>query len=624
MKFRFSISLKLLVLILPLICLPIATVGYFSFQASVDRVDRLVRQEQMVQVKATASEINDIFYYCRLDLETLAGLPVLEDYHHALSFRLSAETEFNHDNIVRLFREFIARTAYYHQIRYIDRNGRELIKVNREGAVTDLQDRQKEAFFLKARDLGKNDVFISQIVGSPLNDGLFIHWAEAIFSGLREFTGIVVIDLDYRKIIRMVQQIKVEERGYAFLIDEEGRLIAHPRLPPFSLHLGNYPDESLEKMIREMLSGVSEWRSYTFENEEKVAAFAPIPIMKWSLAVTIPKVVFRKEALAIRTRVMQAVCLTLIVAVAGVTLLAYYLLKPVHTLVGATKRIAAGDLDYEIPIQSTDELGDLTRSFNRMVKNLARTQDELVRSEKLISLGRLSAGVAHEIRNPLNAMKGAIVYLQRRRSDDPLVEEYTQLVSEEIDRLSLFVTEFLFFARQSQPKVVPTDINRLVLSTQHLFEERARQSEIRFHNQLDPNLPLLAVDPHQIEQVIVNIVINAMDALPTGGDITFMSRLLKNTDASKGSRQFRLTIQDNGTGIPADQLNNVFDPFFSTKEDGTGLGLPLSLGIVENHGGRIRISSQAEIGTSVTIEWPERIKHSEKIQEPTDEDNIGR
>jgi two-component system NtrC family sensor kinase len=624
MKFRFSISLKLLLLILPLICLPIATVGYFSFKASVDRVDRLVRHEQMVQVKATASEINDIFYYCRLDLETIAGLPVLEDYHRALAFRLSAEAEFNHDNIVRLFGDFITRTAYYHQIRYLDRHGRELIKVNRDGEVTDLHDRQADPFFLQTRDIDKNNVFISDIVGVAPDSEMVILWAKSIFSGLREFTGIVVIDLDFRKIIRMVQQIQVEERGYAFLIDRIGQLIAHPRFQPFSLHLDNYPDESLKKMVLEMMTGASEWRSYTFEGEEKVAAFAPIPLMKWSLAVTIPRVAFRKEALAIRARVIKAVGLTLLFAVAGVTLLAYYLLKPVRTLVGATKRIAAGDLDYEIPIQSTDELGDLTRSFNRMVKNLARTQDELVRSEKLVSLGRLSAGVAHEIRNPLNAMKGAIVYLQRRRPDDPLVEEYTRLVSEEIDRLSLFVTDFLYFARQSEPKKVPTEINRLILATQHLFEERARQSDIRFHNQLDPNLPLLSVDAHQIEQVVVNIVINAMDALPEGGDITFSSRILKFHHASANTRRFRLTVQDNGAGIPADHLKNVFDPFFSTKEDGTGLGLPLSLGIVENHGGQIRMSSQEGIGTSVFIEWPLQTDISGTTQEKTDEDHTGR
>ncbi|MGA6925129.1 MAG: cache domain-containing protein [Desulfosarcina sp.] len=624
MKFRFSISLKLLVLILPLICLPIATVGYFSFKASVDRVDRLVRHEQMVQVKATANKINDIFYYCRLDLETIAGLPVLEDYYHALAFRLSAEAEFNHDNIVRLFGDFIARTAYYHQIRYIDRQGRELIKVNRDGEATQLHDRQGESFFMQARDKEKSNVFISEIVGGDADSAMVVHWAKSIFSGLQEFTGIVVIDLDFKKIIRMVQQIQVEERGYAFLIDEIGRLIAHPRFHPFSLHLDNYPDESLKKMVREMMTGASEWRSYTFESEEKVAAFAPIPIMKWSLAVTIPRVDFRKEALTIRTRVIKAVGLTLLFAVAGVTLLAYYLLKPVRTLVGATKRIAAGDLDYEIPIQSTDELGDLTRSFNRMVKNLARTQDELVRSEKLISLGRLSAGVAHEIRNPLNAMKGAIVYLQRRRPDDPLVEEYTHLVSEEIDRLSLFVSEFLYFARQSKPKAVPTRINRLILATQRLFEERARQNDIRFHNQLDPHLPLLSLDAHQIEQVVVNVVINAMDALPEGGDITFSSRILKKHDTPEDPPIFRLTVQDNGAGIPADHLKNVFDPFFSTKEDGTGLGLPLSLGIVENHGGQIRISSQEGIGTSVFIEWPLGTDTCKKRTGKTDEDDTGR
>lgn len=626
MKFRFSISLKLLVLILPLICLPIATVGYFSFQASVERVDRLVRHEQMVQVKATAGEINDIFYDCRLDLETIASLPVLEDYHHALAFRLSAEAEFNHDNIVRLFSDFIERTTYYHQIRYVDNRGRELIKVDREGAVTDLRDQHAKAFFQHARNIGKENLHISNIVRSESEGDLVIHWAKPIFSGLREFAGVVVIDLDYGKILRMVRQIQVEERGYAFLIDEIGRLIAHPRFEPFRLHLGNYPDGGLKEMVLEMMTGVSQWRSYTFEDEEKVAAFAPIPIMKWSLAVTIPTVVFKKEALAIRTRVIQTVVITLFFAVAGVTLLAYYLLKPVRTLVGATKRIAAGDLSHEIPIQSSDELGDLTRSFNRMVKNLARIQGELVHSEKLISLGRLSAGVAHEIRNPLNAMKGAIVYLQRRRTDDTLVREYTRLVSEEIDRLSLFVTEFLYFARQSDPKPVPTDINRLILSTQQLFEEQAREGEIRFHNQLEENLRPLSVDPHQMEQVLVNIVINAMDALPDGGDITFSSRRLKKhgPPGNEDSGGFRLTVQDNGVGIPAAHLKNVFDPFFSTKEDGTGLGLPLSLGIVENHGGRIRISSQEEIGTSVIMEWPDQNELSDTAGVKTDENDTGR
>ncbi len=604
MKIKFSISLKLLLLILPLICLPVAIVGYFSFQTSVERVNRLVRHEQMVQVRATAAEINDIFYYCRMDLETIASLPVLEDYHNARAFRLNAEAEFNHDNIIRLFKNFIARKGYYFQIRYIDHMGQELIKVRKSGPQKDHFNLKSQSFYAKARDAGKTGIFISDILYSTHRSGFSIYWAKAIFSGLREFAGVVVIDIDYEKIIRKVIDIQVGEKGYAFLVDQFGRSIAHPRFEPFKYHLDNYPDASLKKLVMKMMTGASEWKSYFFEGNQKVAAFAPIPIMNWSLAVTIPIDELRKEALAIRSRVIQTVLITLLFAVAGITILTYYLLKPVRTLAAATNRISGGDLGHEIPIQSGDELGDLTRSFNRMVKNLARTQNELIRSEKLISLGRLSAGVAHEIRNPLNAMKGAIVYIQRQRKDDPLIHEYTQLVSEEIDRLSQFVNEFLYFARQAVPKPVSTDLNKLIVSTQALFEKQAGEHDIRFHNRLAPNLPMMNVDPSQIEQVLVNVLINAMDAMADGGDITFSSRLLKKQEESDNGERVRITIQDNGIGISEEHLQNIFDPFFSTKDGGTGLGLPLSLGIVESHGGKISISSQEGAGTAVVVELP--------------------
>ncbi len=629
MKLRFSITLKLLALILPLVCLPIAIVGYFSFQASVDRVNRLVRDEQMAKVKSTAGGMNDIFNYCRLDLATIASLPVLEDYFNARSFRLAAEAEFNRDNIVRLFTDFITRTAYYDQIRYLDRDGHELIKVNRrEGAVFPPEkgrsDKAQNIVFQNARQTGPNGIHVSGIIPSGSNGGRVIQWTQSIFSGLHEFSGVVIIDLDYEKIIRMVKDIHIGERGYAFLVDDRGSVIAHPRFEPFELHIGNFPDPSIKKLVLEMMTGASGWKPYYFENQEKVAAFAPIPSMKWSLAATITTDEYRKEAVAIRSRVIKAVVITLAFAVAAVTLLTYFFLKPVRYLVRATDRIASGDPGHEIPIQSRDELGDLTRSFNRMVKNLAQIQEELVRSEKLISLGRLSAGVAHEIRNPLNAMKGAIVHLQRRRSDDRLVKEYTHLVSEEIDRLSQFVSEFLHFAGQSKPKPVSTDINQLIVSTQQLFEEGAKEKEIRFHNRLDPDLPLIEVDPYQIEQVVVNLLINAMDAITDGGDITFSTRALNHRNGPKVGRKVRITIEDNGFGIPPDQLKNVFDPFFSTKDAGTGLGLPLSLGIVENHGGHIRISSQEGIGTSVIIELPTQYQFSKTTDGQANENHTGR
>jgi signal transduction histidine kinase len=281
--------------------------------------------------------------------------------------------------------------------------------------------------------------------------------------------------------------------------------------------------------------------------------------------------------------------------------MSHNLLRPIRRLVAATERIASGDLDQHIPVRSGDELGVLTRSFNHMVRNLRDIQGELIRSEKLISMGRLSAGVAHEIRNPLNTMKGAIVHLQRRRPHDPLIREYTQLVLEEVDRLNHFVTEFLYFARQSAPTLVPTDLNDLIQHTLVLFEERLSETQTSIVKTLDPFLPLLPLDPHQMKQVIVNLIMNALDAMPEGGILEVATRVETHNSVPLFLKTAVFEIRDHGVGIQEQDLNNVLDPFFSTKENGTGLGLPISQGIVENHGGTLAIRSRKGEGTTVTI-----------------------
>jgi signal transduction histidine kinase len=358
-------------------------------------------------------------------------------------------------------------------------------------------------------------------------------------------------------------------------VDQLGRTIAHPQFKPYEYGLSKYPAPRLREFVINMMAGETGWKAYYYLGE-KAAAYAPIPAMDWSLAVAIPIEEFKKEAQAIRVKVVQVVVATLLLAVVVVIVLSYNLLRPVRRLVAATERIASGDLSQEIAIKSGDELGALTRSFNRMVRNLKEIQSELVRSEKLISLGRLSAGVAHEIRNPLNAMKGAIVYLQRRKSHDTLIQEYTQLILEEIDRLNQFVTEFLYFARQSSPVV----------------------------KHLDPSLPSLMIDPNQMEQVIVNLFINACDAMAEGGVLELSTEIKRDGQGADSSFRALVKVEDDGAGIPHEHLQNIFDPFFSTKETGTGLGLPISLGIVESHGGKLKVMSQESKGTKVIIELP--------------------
>ncbi len=604
MKLRFSISLKLLLFILPLVCMPIAIVGYSSIHASVERVNRLARHEQMVEVRTTAQKINDVLYYCKLDLATISRLPVLEDYHIARSSRLEAEADFNYENIVNLFRDFIGRTPYYYQIRYLDEKGEELVRVGRDRDPIEFDHPGNLRLLKAARGMKEGEIGMSDVFYSQAREGYLIHGYKPYVCGWGEKAGLVVIDLDFQRIMDIIKRIQMGERGYAFLIDRSGRNIAHPYFEPYRHHLDNYPDQSLKELVLEMMNGGAGWRQYLFEGEEKVAAFSAVPATGWSLAVTISSAELKKEAQAIQTTVVQVAAGALVFALLAVSVLSYVLLRPVRNLVAATHKIAGGDLSQDIPVHSRDELGDLTRSFNRMVRNLSLIQNELIRSEKLISLGRLSAGVAHEIRNPLNAMKGAVVHMKRRRADDPLVQEYTQLVSEEIDRLNRFVTEFLYFAKQAKPVIVPTDINRLILSMQNLFREQAQGKGIILQNELAPDLPMVRVDPQQIEQVVVNLLINAMDAMPQGGRLKISSTPFTSSDNGAGPDRVRIIVEDTGIGIPPENLQSIFDPFFSTKETGTGLGLPLSLGIVEAHGGALRVQSKAGKGTAVIMELP--------------------
>ena len=487
MKIRFSISLKLLLLILPLICLPIASTGYFSIHAAVDRVNRLVRDEQMAKLTTASEKLSHLFEKLQVDLETITALPVMEDYHISRSFRLQAETEFNRETIARLFEQLICRTPQYLQIQYLDKQGDTLIRVGSGNDSAFPKDERLTHSFLETGVPASEEAIFSDVVGGRDDQPAIMQWAKPVFSVMGEFAGVVVLDLDFDRIVSIVKEIHVGQRGYAVLSDQLGRIVVHPNVSPYRLSLQDMEDDKMWEMVKNVEDGATVWRQYTFGGEMKLAAFAPIFPIDWLLAVTIPTTEFKKEGRAIQKRVLEVVTMTLAIAVVSVSFLSYLILRPVRSLVAATKQLSAGDLGKALPVHANDELGDLTRSFNRMVKNLARTQKELVISEKLISMGRLSAGMAHEIRNPLNAIKGAIVHLRRRRPEDDLVQEYGQLVSEEIDRLNTLVTDFLYFSKQAAPKPVPTDLNQLILSVQQLFAEQARARHVDFCGRLARN-----------------------------------------------------------------------------------------------------------------------------------------
>jgi two-component system NtrC family sensor kinase len=274
-------------------------------------------------------------------------------------------------------------------------------------------------------------------------------------------------------------------------------------------------------------------------------------------------------------------------------------LEQIRELVVANRRVAEGDMSVRVSSQAGGEIGELTSSFNSMLDTLQATQDQLVQSEKLASLGQLAAGVAHELNNPLGTILLYSDILLKEAPPDSQMSEDLLVIVEETKRCKIIVGSLLEFARQNQVVARPTDLNALIGSVIDVEKKRYESRAVEISSQLADDMPKIQADPSQIMQVLVNLIENAVDAMPEGGRVVV--RTLKEP-----SGMVTIEIEDNGTGIPQEDLKKLFTPFFTTKPigQGTGLGLPIVYGIVKMHRGQIMVRSAVNLGTVFIIQLP--------------------
>lgn len=359
-----------------------------------------------------------------------------------------------------------------------------------------------------------------------------------------------------------------------------------------------------------------------------VASYEPLRNSSNEVVGALYVAVLEAPVLAARTEVMLTflvVCLVGLVVVFALTyLLTRTMIHPLEEMVAATKRIAAGDLDATVNVASRDEVGDLAASFNNMLASLktmnserqqwAHTLEEKVRdrtaelvsvqarmaqSEKLASVGRLAAGVAHGINNPLGGILSlAMLALEDIEPDHPLRTDLDMIVKQTL-RCREIVKGLLDFSRQSETRATHTDVNAVINSTLALLERQAIFHNIRTERALEDDLPPVLIDPGQLQEVIINLILNAVDAMEENGDLTVETR----THAAAGEVIIR--VGDNGKGIPPDALPFIFEPFFTTKKvgHGTGLGLAIVHGVVTRAGGRVEVTSHPE-ATTFTVRLP--------------------
>jgi signal transduction histidine kinase len=233
-----------------------------------------------------------------------------------------------------------------------------------------------------------------------------------------------------------------------------------------------------------------------------------------------------------------------------------------------------------------------------------RLEQILFDSEKLAATGRLAASIAHEINNPLEAIKNSLYLLTKRIGDDDPSAKFLQIATRETERVSRILRQMLGFYRA--PKMEPTDVNRLIEESEGLIEKHLRQNHVRLHNDLDPRLPPIIASADQIRQVLLNLILNGQQAMPDGGSIFVSTRVSRDADPEfLMADSVHIQVRDTGTGIAEEIVPHIFEPFFSTKDTkGTGLGLWVSQGIVQAHGGSIKLRSRAGSGTVFSVALP--------------------
>jgi two-component system NtrC family sensor kinase len=233
-------------------------------------------------------------------------------------------------------------------------------------------------------------------------------------------------------------------------------------------------------------------------------------------------------------------------------------------------------------------------------EELERSQAQLVQAEKMAAIGRLAASVAHEINNPLQAIHNTLHLSLHKNLEDDKRLRYTGLAQTEVQRLIEIVQRMLDFYRPSRGGAEPTDINSITENVLALAQKRLEHGNVRVHTRLSPDLPPVQIVADQITQVFLNVIINAIEAMPSGGDLDL------ETARSEDGKWALIRFHDTGAGMSPEQIANLFEPFYTTKADGTGLGLAISYGIVERHGGEIDVSSQPGQGTTFVVKLPMR------------------
>lgn len=430
-------------------------------------------------------------------------------------------------------------------------------------------------------------------------------------------------DRQIKDLRQMADRLTGYERVFGIrLFDSEGELMYEPEV------LQPYPFENWAELRRALAEKRTVEMRRSVGDQPAVGFLVPMFSRKGQLVGAV-QVLQLESYIAEDERATRSFILGLTLAMVAATIIVVLIVtrvnisQPIARLVNSFRDVGAREVPTRVPVRGVDEFALLSREFNGMCERLETTHANLVReqeqrrqveaelrnAERLAGLGRLAAGLAHEIGTPLNVIIGRAESLQRTYPEGEAASRHLGIIVSQSERIARIVRDMLDFARMKPRRHIETDIRDLLRTTLDLVEDRSARQSVATSLVCKEELPLVKIDPDQIQQVCLNLASNALDAMPDGGTLGISASVVRAANPEHGSGVapcMMLEFRDSGAGIASEDIKHVFDPFYTTKDAGrgTGLGLSVAYGMIEEHGGWFDVQSEQGVGASFRVYLP--------------------
>jgi signal transduction histidine kinase len=544
----------------------------------------------------------------KADLQVIAGSSILKsmDSSQIASYLQLVDMKY------KVYKEFVVATR--EGLPIFDSSGKQ-------------QDCAGEEWFRQAAE-GK--LYLSAISFEPEGKESVFRISAPIVDEDSKVKGVVCATVGTGTILSKVLEVSLGKTGESYLVDKEGTFLAHKE-PKRILSENIAQSESFKNIF----ARGQQKKIYTdYRGIEVLGASESVPDTDWYLVVEQD----RDEAFESADRLKRYVYAVIAFTICGVVFFAwlftFYVVRPIKRLGKAARTLGKGEFGgAPIKTERTDEIGALYSAFCDMANQLQarheslkervasteaelkesdvklkKTEEAAARAEQLAALGRLASGVTHEIRTPLTSLKLFLQSVQGEIKIPPEYEEDFQLAMKQIKRIEMTINRFLDFAKPQEPIFSTIDVAQLIDESLIVVQPRAAQQEIAVDKKIDSNLPKISGDKKQLGEALLNLMVNALEAMSSKGRLTVAAFAVRCELNGKTQQCVRIDVSDTGIGIDKENIEKVFDPFFTTKASGTGLGLPIVRSTVQRHSGEVKVESKSGVGTTFSVFLPATIE----------------